>query len=79
MKPLEFEGYGRYEAAALVGSPITSDAGSLLLLQVEQHLSLFDRVADCFSGHREPNRIQHSLRTPKSWSRQRRGWPKPRC
>ena len=35
----------------------------LLLRRVEQRLSLFDQVADCFSDHRDPNRIQHGLRT----------------
>ena len=45
------------------GSPITSDAGLLLLRQVDQRLSLIDQVAACFTDHRNPDRIQHSLRT----------------
>ena len=49
--------------AAFDGGPITSDAGALLLRRVEQRLSLFDQVADCFTDHRNPDRIQHSLRT----------------
>ena len=63
-KPLEFEGHRRRRVVAdFDGGPITSDAGALLLRRVEQHLSLFDQVADCFSDHRDPSRIQHSLRT----------------
>ena len=63
-KPLEFEGHGRRRVVAdFDGGPITSDAGALLLRRVEQHLSLFDQVADCFTDHRNPDRIQHSLRT----------------
>ena len=63
-KPLEFEGHGRRRVVAdFDGGPITSDAGLLLLRRVEQRLSLFHQVADCFTDHRDPNRIQHSLRT----------------
>ena len=61
---LEFEGHGRRRVVAdFDGGPITSDAGALLLRRVEQHLSFFDQVADCFTDHRNPDRIQHSLRT----------------
>jgi hypothetical protein len=49
--------------AAFDGGPITSDAGALLLRQVEQRQSLIDQVADCFTDHRNPDRIRHSLRT----------------
>ena len=49
--------------AAFDGGPITSDAGALLLRQVDQRLSLIDQVADCFTDHRNPDRIRHSLRT----------------
>ena len=63
-KPLEFEGHGRRRVVADFDvGPITSDAGLLLLRQVDQRLSLFDQVADCFTDHRNPDRIQHSLRT----------------
>ena len=51
-KPLEFEGFGRRVVAAFDGGPITSDASALLLRRVEQRLSLFDQVADCFTDHR---------------------------
>ena len=49
-KPLLFEGHGhRRVMAAFDGGPITSDAGLLLLRRVEQRLSRFDEVADCFT------------------------------
>ena len=64
IKPLEFEGHGsRRVVADFDDGPITSDAGALLLRQVDQRLSLIDQVADCFTYHRNPDRIQHSLRT----------------
>ena len=49
--------------AAFDGGPITSDAGALLLRRVDQHLSLCDQVADCFTDHRDPNRTRYSLRS----------------
>ena len=45
------------------GGPITSDAGLLLLRRVDRHLSVSDQVADCFTDHRDPKRIQYSLHT----------------
>ena len=64
IKPLEYESHGRRRVVvAFDGGPVTSDAGFLLLRRVEQRLSHFDRVADCFTGHRVTGWIQHSLRT----------------
>ena len=63
-KPLEFEPHGRRRVVAdFDGGPITSDAGTLLLREVDGHLSLSDQVADCFTDHRDPKRIQYPLRT----------------
>ena len=63
-KPLEFEPHQRRRVvAAFDGGPITSDAGALLLRRVDQHLSLCDQVADCFTDHRDPNRTRYSLRS----------------
>ena len=63
-KPLEFEPHGRRRVVAdFDGGPITSDAGALLLRQVDRHLSVSDQVAACFTDHRDPKRIQYSLRT----------------
>ena len=63
-KPLKFEPHGRRRVVAdFDGGPITSDAGTLLLREVDGHLSLSDQVADCFTDHRDPKRIQYPLRT----------------
>ena len=63
-KPLEFEPHGhRRVVADFDGGPITSDAGALLLRQVDRHSSLSDQVADCFTDHRDPKRIHYLLRT----------------
>ena len=63
-KPLEFEPHQRRRVVAdFDGGPITSDAGALLLRQVDQYLSLCGQIADCFTDHRDPKRIRHSLRS----------------
>ena len=63
-KPLEFEPHQRRCVVAdFDGGPITSDAGLLLLRQVDRHLSVSDQVADCFTDQHDPKRIQYSLRT----------------
>ena len=63
-KPLEFEPHGRRRVVAdFDGGPITSDAGALLLREVDRHLSVSDQVAACFTDYRDPRRIQYSLRT----------------
>ena len=51
-------------------SPITvgclhqnpSDAGVLLLREVEKRMGLLGRLADCFSNHRDPRLIEHTVR-----------------
>ncbi len=43
------------------GGDITSDAGALLLREIETKLRIVDRFAGCFTDHRDPNRIVHSV------------------
>jgi len=43
--------------------PSTSDAGALLLRDVDGAIGLFDRVAACFIDGRNPDLTVHSLRT----------------
>lgn len=43
------------------GGRITSDAGALLLRELDAKLSLLDAFAACFTDHRDPKRIEHSL------------------
>ena len=43
------------------GGDITSDAGALLLRQVEERRSILERFADCFRDHRDPSRVEHTV------------------
>ena len=64
---LEFEGHERRRVvAAFDGGTITSDGGALLLRHTDKAIGLFDRVAACFSDHRKPELVVHSLRANRS-------------
>ena len=53
---------GRREfVARFDGGDITSDAGALLLGAVEERRSILKRLAGCFTDHRSPNRIEHTV------------------
>ncbi len=43
------------------GGPITSDAGGLLLREVEEHTGIIRRLARCFTDHRDEQRLEHSV------------------
>jgi hypothetical protein len=43
------------------GGTISSDGGCLLLGEVDQRLHLLQRLADCFSDHRDPELVEHSV------------------
>lgn len=43
------------------GGQISSDSGGLLLREVDRRLHLTERLADCFTDHRDPDRIEHSV------------------
>jgi len=43
------------------GGAITSDAGGLLLREVEKRTKIVDRFADCFTDHRDAERIEHTV------------------
>lgn len=59
---LEFHGLGRREIVARFdGGEITSDAGSLLLRELEGKTGIIKRLAGCFCDHRDPDLIVHSL------------------
>jgi hypothetical protein len=47
--------------AAFDGGHITSDAGALLLREVDQTFGFLDRFAACFTDHRDPDLIEHPL------------------
>ena len=43
------------------GGAITSDAGGLLLREVEAKIAIIARFAACFTDHRDPELIEHSV------------------
>ena len=58
----QFQGLGRREVLARFdGGPITSDAGGLLLREVEQHTGIIGQLARCFTDHRDEELIEHSV------------------
>lgn len=59
---LDFPMLGRREILAdFDGGDITSDGGALLLRQVEQITGIIRQFADCFSDHRDPDLIEHTV------------------
>ena len=52
---------GRDWVATFDGGTICSDAGVLLLKRVEQATGIIRQFAACFTDHRDPERIEHSL------------------
>jgi hypothetical protein len=61
---LEFHPLGNRDVVGCFdGGRITSDGGGLLLREVDHRLGLLDRLADCFADYRNPNSIEHSVRS----------------
>ena len=59
----EFHGlFQRKVKARFDGGTITSDAGVLLLREVGKRTGLLGGLADCFSDHRVPRLIEHTVR-----------------
>jgi len=59
----QFQGLGRRKVvAAFDGGNVTSDAGALLLREVARGSRIIDRFAECFTDHRNPDLIDHSVR-----------------
>jgi hypothetical protein len=52
---------GRQITARFDGGTITSDAGGLLLREVEARSGLLARLATCFDDHRDPEKIEHTV------------------
>lgn len=51
----------RQVVARFDGGDITSDAGGLLLREVEAKFRFIEQFSRCFTDHREPDLIEHSL------------------
>ncbi len=59
---LEFHGLGRREIVAeFDGGDITTDAGGLLLREVEQRTGIIQKFAACFTDYRDPESIEHPV------------------
>ena len=43
------------------GGEITSDAGGILLREVEKRTRISGRMSECFADHRDPERIEHTV------------------
>ena len=54
---------GRRVTAAFDGGAITSNAGVLLLREIDRSIGLLDQVADCFTDYRDPRLTEHSVGT----------------
>lgn len=51
----------RHVVARFNGGPVTSDAGGLLLREVEAKFHFIDQFASCFTDHRHPDLVEHTL------------------
>jgi hypothetical protein len=61
-KAFEFHDLERREVLARFdGGRITSDAGGLLLRELEEKTGIVKRFAACFSDHRDPDLIEHTV------------------
>jgi len=59
---MTFQPLGRREVVgAFDGGTITSDAGGLLLREVEQRTGIIRQFAACFVDHRDPELIEHTV------------------
>jgi hypothetical protein len=59
---LRFQSLGRRDVVAhFDGGPVTSDAGGLLLREVEAKFHFIDQFARCFTDHRAPDLVEHTL------------------
>src|SRR5580658_2047523 len=55
------EAAGREVVARFDGGALTSDGGAVLLREVDLRLGILARFAACFTDHRDPTRVSHSV------------------
>ena len=59
---LQFQAVGgRAVRARFDGGTLTSDGGAVLLREVERATGVLRRFAECFTDHRDPTRVTHSV------------------
>ena len=59
---MEFPGVGRRRIVGRFdGGTLSSDAGALLLRDVEERTGLLAKASRCFTDYRDPRRIEHSV------------------
>ena len=59
---LEFQSFGRRRVSGRFdGGRLTSDAGGLLLREVEQRLNVLSRLAGCFTDYRQAGMVEHPV------------------
>ncbi len=62
VREFDFQGLGsRTVTARFDGGAITSDAGGLLLREVEAKTGILRRFAACLTDHRDPERVEHTV------------------
>jgi len=62
LKSYQFQPLKRRDVVgAFDGGAITSDGGGLLLREVEARCSIIGRFSECFTDHRDPNLIEHTV------------------
>src|SRR5947208_722845 len=62
-KPIAFSSLGRKRVVAdFGGGSISSDAGALLLREVDRHLGLIDQLDAALPDPRDPSRVTHEQR-----------------
>jgi Transposase DDE domain group 1 len=61
-EPIRFHALGSREVRGeFDGGDISSDAGGLLLREVEKRTGIVERLADCFRDYRDPRWVEHSV------------------
>ena len=53
--------FSRAVRAQFDGGTMTSDAGGLLLREIDRRMQMLPRLAQCFLDGRDPARVQHSV------------------
>jgi len=62
--PITFSSLGRRKVQAdFRGGRLTSDAGGLLLREVDRRIGLVDAMASCIPDRRDPAKVRHEVRT----------------